>query len=114
MASNTGWVSESEAILDGDDRLLGEVAYQPDLLVGERPNLLAVDGDRADQLVLLQHRYIDHRSSTGEVGEPHQRPLAVAVSLLGPDIRNVYELLGRKQAGERTVRAGTDHGVAPR
>ena len=30
---------------------------QLDLLVGERPDLLAVDGDRADQLVVLEHRH---------------------------------------------------------
>ena len=31
-------------------------AHQLDLLVGERANLLAVDGDRADQLIVLEHR----------------------------------------------------------
>ncbi len=43
----------------------GEVLDQVDLLLGERANLLAVDGDRADQLVVLQHRYGEHRSSAG-------------------------------------------------
>ena len=31
--------------------------HQLDLLVGEQPDLLAVDEDRADQLVLLEHRH---------------------------------------------------------
>ena len=43
---------------------------QLDLLVGERPDLLAVDRDRADQLVLLEHRHDEHGakppSSTAE------------------------------------------------
>ena len=40
---------EQPRVLDGDDGLRGEVRDQLDLLVGERPHLLAVDGDRADQ-----------------------------------------------------------------
>ena len=48
---------EQPRVLDGDDGLGGEVLDQLDLLVGERTNLLAVDGDRADQLVLLEHRH---------------------------------------------------------
>ena len=33
-----------------------KVVDQLDLLVGERPDLLAVDDDRADQLIFLEHR----------------------------------------------------------
>ena len=36
---------EQPRVLDGDDGLGGEVLYQLDLLVGERPHLLAVDGE---------------------------------------------------------------------
>ena len=36
---------EQARILDGDDRLRGEVRYQLDLLVGERPDLMAVDAE---------------------------------------------------------------------
>src|SRR6516164_4902128 len=35
-------------ILDGDDGLCGEVLHELDLLVGERPNFLAVDCDDAE------------------------------------------------------------------
>ena len=42
---------EQPRVLDRDHGLGGEVLHQLDLLVGERPHLLAVDGDRADQLV---------------------------------------------------------------
>ena len=44
---------EQPRVLDGDDGLRGEVLDQLDLLVGERPHLLAVDGDDADQLISL-------------------------------------------------------------
>ena len=47
---------EQPRVLDGDDGLGGEVLHQLDLLVGERPYLLAVDGECADQLVVLEHR----------------------------------------------------------
>ena len=60
---------EQPRVLDGDDGLAGKVRYQLDLLVGERPHLLAVDADRADQLVVLEHRHDEHRPSAGHVGE---------------------------------------------
>ena len=37
-----------------------------DLLVGERPNLLAVDGNRADQLALLEHRHDEQCADAGK------------------------------------------------
>src|SRR5262245_53481553 len=39
---------EQPRVLDGDDRLGSEVLDQLDLLVGERADLLTVDGDTAD------------------------------------------------------------------
>ena len=64
---------EQPRVLDGDDGLGGEVLHQLDLLVGERPHLLAVDGERADQLVFLEHRHQEEATnpaaaSTLEVG----------------------------------------------
>jgi hypothetical protein len=49
-------------------RLGGEVRHQLDLLVGEGPHFLAVDGDRADNLALLEHRHRNMRSRAGEFG----------------------------------------------
>ena len=45
---------------------------QLDLLVGERPDLLAVDGDRADQLVLLEHRHSEQGAGAGSIDEPQR------------------------------------------
>src|SRR4029434_2966398 len=56
-------LAEQAGILDGDDGLRGEIRNQGDLLVGERPHLLAVDGNRADELVVLEHWYVDRRAS---------------------------------------------------
>ena len=52
-----------------DDGLLGEILDQRDLLVGERPDLLAKDRNRADQFVLLQHWYDDDRPGTGDIDD---------------------------------------------
>ena len=45
---------EQTGVLDGDDGLAGEILDQLDLLLGERPDLLAVDGDSADQRIVLR------------------------------------------------------------
>ena len=52
---------EQARVLDGDDGLGGEVLDQFDLLVGERPNLLGVDRNGADQRVVLEHRHQQER-----------------------------------------------------
>ena len=46
---------EQPRVLDGDDGLIGEVLDERDLLLGEWADLLAINGDRTDQLVLLEH-----------------------------------------------------------
>ena len=50
---------EQPRVLDGDHGLVGEICHQLDLLFGERPYLLAVDRDDADQLIVLEHRNAD-------------------------------------------------------
>src|SRR5262245_35630782 len=57
---------EQARVLDGDDRLLGEIANQLDLIVGERLRLLAVDKDGADKLVVLEHRHGNESSRAGD------------------------------------------------
>ena len=44
---------EQAGVLDGDHRLRSEVLQQRDLLVGERPNFLAVDGQGPEQHFVL-------------------------------------------------------------
>ena len=58
---------EQPRVLDGDHGLGGEVLHQLDLLVGERPDLLAVDDDGADQLVVLEHRHDEQRPRAAEL-----------------------------------------------
>ena len=44
---------EQPGILNGDYGLSRKILYQSDLLVCEGPDLLSIDGDAANQLVLL-------------------------------------------------------------
>jgi len=44
-------------VLDSDDGLSREVRDQCDLLVGERSNFLAINTDRADQVIIFKQRH---------------------------------------------------------
>ena len=57
---------EQPRILDGDDGLRGEILHQLDLLVSKREHLLAVNGDRADELVFLEHRHDEQGTNAGD------------------------------------------------
>ena len=50
---------EQAGVLDGDDGLGGKVFDQLYLLVGERAHLLAIDDDRPDQTIILEHGHND-------------------------------------------------------
>src|SRR5262245_37077473 len=79
---------EQPRVLDGDDRLLGEIADQLDMLIGERTNLLAVDADLADELVLLEHRHSKQGARAGLFDD--REPFWVRpVSWLQPDVSNL-------------------------
>ena len=53
-----------------------KVLHQLDLLVGERPNLLTIDDDDADQLVLLEHRH-DEKSARARESTSDERRFAL-------------------------------------
>src|SRR5262245_30220036 len=82
---------EQPGVLDGDDGLGGEILNQLDLLVGERLRLLAVNDNRADQLVVLEHRRGSNRSCTTQFGEVPQRPI-FNVTRLCRDVGDVCDL----------------------
>ena len=103
---------EQARVLDGDDRLAGEARDQLDLLVGERPHLGAVDGDRADQLVLLEHRYHENCASAGQFSHGNWPWLAVDVGALQSEIGYVSQLLRRDNAAKRMGGAEADYRIA--
>src|ERR1700730_10500848 len=47
---------EQARVLDSNNGLLGKILDQLYQLIGERPHLLAINGESANQLVFLEHR----------------------------------------------------------
>src|SRR5262245_4413526 len=86
--------------------LLGKIADQLDLLVGERSDLLAVDGDRADQLVFLKHGHSDVRPRAAELRR-------IAGLRLGSIIGGVGQLPCLQDAGEKGPGFGAKRSAAP-
>jgi hypothetical protein len=59
---------EQPRVLDGYDSLRRKVGDKLNLFVGERPHLLAVNTDGADQFAFFQHRYIKKAPRATEIG----------------------------------------------
>src|SRR5262245_29927599 len=70
---------EQPGVLDGDDGLSGEVLDQLDLLVGERMNLLVVDGDDTDQRVFLEHRNRKYCAIAAKISPSHYKRIPLAI-----------------------------------
>src|SRR5208282_722158 len=94
---------EQARVLDGDDGLGSEVRDQLDLLVGERPHLLAVNVDRSNQLVILEHRHTKKRASAGGFDKRNHGWIAPDISFLRRKVGNMDDLLGSRDDGKRSV-----------
>jgi len=70
---------EQPSILDGNDGLVCKALDELDLLVGERPNLLAVNDNDADQFILLEHRHCDVRLGPSQSDRRARTGLATLV-----------------------------------
>src|SRR5262249_41311395 len=97
---------EQPRVLDGDDRLGGEIAEQLDLFIAEWPDLLAIDHDRSNQVLVLQHRHGEDGPGTGKVHRGDTYRIALGISVLRGDVGNVNDLFGGGEA--------TDSGLWPR
>ena len=88
--------------------------HQLDLLVGERADLLAVDGDCADQLVVLEHWDEHHGTRAGDAGRVATMPIeAGEIGMLCPaDVGDMNHLLVADDA-RKTVRVADGTPVAP-
>ena len=60
-------LSQQPRVLDGDDRLMSKVLDQLDLLVREQANILAIDGNSANQLIPLEHWHQHERARPREL-----------------------------------------------
>ncbi len=84
---------EQPSVLDGDDGLCGEILNQLDLLVGKGAHLLAVDIDRADQLVVFQQRHFDQRPAARDFDSRDAQRIAFGISLALGDVFDLDEPL---------------------
>ena len=98
---------EQPRVLDGDDRLGGEVRDQLDLLVGERANFLAIDGDGADDLIPFEHRNRHHGADAAHLDGGHRQYLAIKIGTAFPQVGHMHRL-ARPHDAQRPVGARTD------
>ena len=89
-------LGEQPGVLDGDHRLVGEGLHQGDLTVGERPDLVPIDRDHAEQLAPAEHR--DRQDGPDRIHLLHY----MAVLRIGEHIL------------DRVPYSGTDRGPCPR
>ena len=88
-------------VLDGDDRLSGEVLNEFDLLVGEGANLLAVYAYDADQFAFLEQGYVEERPCSGFFNKLSKRWFAFNVNILISNIGNVLQSSGCSNPTQR-------------
>src|SRR5215510_2764788 len=94
---------EQPSVLDGDDGLSGEILHQLDLPIGERADGLPVNADSADQLIVFEHRYADHRPIAGEFGGGNDRWITLDVGLHPPNVGDLDNLFGSGDPSKGSV-----------
>ena len=96
---------EQPRILHRDHRLRREVLQQRDLLVGERPHLLAIERDDAEHAIVLAQRH--HQARCGRRRDRPARAVAGRRSdrLLGRQIGDMDDALAVQQARRLLCRA---------
>ena len=90
-----------------------EIRDECDLLVRERPNLPAIDGDRADDLFTLEHGRGEQCSDAAEFDGGDRWGIAVKVGLLCTQVSDVDRLPGAGRAGDYGSRIGKAQSRAP-
>ena len=68
--------------------------YELDLLIGERPHLLAENDDGADQLAFLEHRYRQDGPIAAEVGASDNHRIALDVGFFNRNVGDMDNLFG--------------------
>src|SRR5262245_33986419 len=104
---------EQTRVLDCNHRLRGEVLHQFNLLVGERPHLLPVDGDRAEQHILLEHRYREVGEDAADIDAGHHPWIALEIRLTRPSVLDLHRPLGPDDLGVSASWMGTEWHVLP-
>src|SRR5262249_18007896 len=92
-------------VLDGDDGLRGEILDQIYLLIVEGSDLLAIDSDRTNQVIPLEHWHDQKRPSSGNLGNR-------LIWIFRSDVGDVCDLLRVSNPVEDTGRATRRNRIA--
>src|SRR5262249_16020518 len=103
---------EQPCVLDGNDGLRSEVLDQLDLLVGEGLDFLTEHVDRADQLIVLEHRNGQYGPITAEFDGRDDKWLAIDVGLHHPGVSDLGYLLRGRDKPKGAVRGWSEDSIA--
>src|SRR5262249_48204393 len=98
---------EQPRILHRDDRLRREVLQQRDLLVGERPYVLAVYRDRGEQVGVFSQSNRDEGAGFAEFGERTNRREVRSVRLVCRDVDRLGNAAPVGELRQRGSRRGS-------
>src|SRR6185312_2380164 len=87
-------------VLDGNDRLGSEVLHERDLLIGERPHLLAVHTESAEQSVVPAQCDAEQRARAAQIDKGTSRAVAGMILLRRAHVRDVNKILTARDAHE--------------
>src|SRR5262249_27037525 len=82
-------LAQQPGVLDGDHSLGREAFKELDLFFDERSHLLAIDHNRADQLLVFEHRRRQVSSSLEQLNRRDAKRITLQISLLGRDVFDV-------------------------
>ncbi len=105
-------LAQEPRVLDGDDGLGGKILYQINLFASKRAHLMAVDDDRANRLIVLEHRHREQSPRTRRFDHRNDGRVAFGISVLGSHVDDVLHLLGTGGPRHRDVRPRPDHRIA--
>src|SRR5262245_8448964 len=91
-------------VLDSDDRLIGEILHQLDLLLGERADFLTIDDDCANQLVFLEHGNGNQGSCASGLDQSDNAGITLDIGLIRGEVGNMQYFFAATDAGEWIVR----------
>jgi hypothetical protein len=91
-------LAEQPRILHRDHRLRGEILQQRDLLLGERPNLPAVDHNVAEHPSVLQQRHQKVGAGASEIDQSEAIGVAALIGLGGNEVGDVNKALTGQDA----------------
>ena len=103
--------AQQPRVLDGDDGLIGEAGNKRDLFVGKWADFLAVQGKRADKLVVLEHRNNQKGPQAGEFKARNGYRVAFEIAFRCLNIGDVYGAFGGEHPTDGAIWARPKRGA---